>query len=421
MHYIITDTPLLKFLYLIEKLTFKTSYMKIITRILAILILFLSGTITSQNSRPIAELLVELSKNHMGSVTDVFTLDEIQVIRDHFAETTFPPNNESVANRRFSSSESVAIPINVVDINPIDYTAQILAASPIIEFPGAGAGLRGFDGTNRVLIIDNNNNGWKRNLGTGPPNFENLGQFTGVPLGHSITGIEVLPGPTAEIYGTTTNGVNDSRLVLIDISTRNVMPIGGNNGLILPIGLAHDENNNLYTIDIDDDVVYGMDTVSGAVSQIGELGTDANFGQAFFLNEANNQLTSLAYNSMIGDSEVRTVNPMTGESTSLGTISPGTVDQYGWGCSYDRDLLSTINSEIDGFSFYPNPVQNTLTLNATNSIETIEIYSVLGTMVKKQVIGKRTMQLDISELTKGAYILRVTTVKQSGVYKLIKD
>jgi len=395
--------------------------MKNISQILAIFFLLFSFTVNTQNARPIAELLEELSQNHMGSVTDVFTLDEIQVIRDHFAETTFPPNNESIiANRRFSSSESLVVPINVVDINPTDFTAQILAASPIIEFPGAGGSLRGLDGTNRVLIIDNNNNGWKRNLGTGPPNFENLGQFTGVPPGHSITGIEVLPGPMAEVYGTTTNGVDDSRLVLIDISTRNVMPIGGNNGLILPIALARDENNNLLTIDIDDDVVYGIDKVSGVVSQIGELGTDANFGQAFFLNEANNQLTSLAYNPMIGDSEIRTVNPMTGESTSLGTISPGTVDQYGWGCSYDRDVLDVGDSKIDGFSLYPNPAQNTITVKATNSIETIEIYSVLGSLVKKQSIGRRNMQIDISELSNGAYILRVTTAKQSGAYKLIK-
>jgi hypothetical protein len=395
--------------------------MKNITRILALFILCLCGTITSQNARPITELLDELSQNHMGSVLDVFTLDEIKVIKDHFAETTFPPNNESIiANRKFSSSESVATPINVVDIDPIDYTAQILAASPIIEFPGAGADLRGLDGTNRVFIIDNDNNGWTRNLGTGPPNFENLGQFAGVPPGHSITGIEVLPGPTSEMYGTSTNGIDDSRLVLIDITTRNVMPIGGNNGLILPIALARDEDNNLFTIDIDDDVVYGMDKVSGAVTQIGELGTDANFGQAFFLNEANNQLTSLAYNSMIGDSEVRTVNPMTGESTSLGTISPGTVDQYGWGCSYDRDLLGTIDSEIDGFRLYPNPAQNFITVTATNIIETIEIYSVLGTMVKNQAISRRNIQIDLSELHSGAYILRVITGKQSGAYKLIK-
>jgi len=60
-------------------------------------------------------------------------------------------------------------------------------------------------------------------------------------------------------------------------------------------------------------------------------------------------------------------------------------------------------------------------LNATINIESIEIYSVLGTLIKKLAIGRRNMQIDISELTKGAYILRVTKAKQAGAYKLIKN
>ena len=54
--------------------------MKNITKISILFVLCLSSAISAQNERPIEVLLEVLSQNHMGSVTDVFTLEEIQVI-----------------------------------------------------------------------------------------------------------------------------------------------------------------------------------------------------------------------------------------------------------------------------------------------------------------------------------------------------
>lgn len=396
--------------------------MKILTKGLVLLLLCFCGTITSQTERPINELLSILSQNHMGSVTDVFSLDEIQRIKNHYAETSFPSENFSgPGDIRYSSTQTVTNFL-ACDIDPLNIGfIEVLANSPIIEFPGAGAPINSLiPGQNDFIIIDNVNNFWNRDMGPPPIEFQNLGVLSGVPPGHSVTGIEILPGRIDQLFGMTTNGVNESQLIIIDVPTMSASPVGGNNGLILPIALARDGNNNLITGDIDDDITYKIDSSTGVVTPLGTLGYDANFGQGWFFDPASGMIVSLAYNGVIGDSEMRTIDPITGLSTSLGTIQPGTVQQFGWGASYDRDPLAIIDSEIDGFSFYPNPATDIITLKANNQIEAVEVYSVLGQIVLKKLINANTAEVAISHLVSGAYILKVSTHNQTGAYKLIK-
>ncbi len=397
--------------------------MKTIKRILLFIIFCISGIITSQNERSIHELFEVLSENHMGSVTDVFTLEELQIIKNHYTETNiFKEEVKSVVNIRYSSSESVATPINVTDINPNNLSAvEILAASPMTAFPGAGANLRGI-GLPRVLVIDDDGNAWRRDPGNNPGNITNLGLIDGIPPGHSITGIEVLPGPTSELYGISTNGVDESFLLAIDPNNLTATTIGDNNGLVLPISLACDEADRLILIDIDDDHTYSCDKETGVVSMIAPLGYDANFGQGLCYDQYSDKVVSLAYNPAVGDSEMRYIDPVTGNSSLVGTIQPGTVQQFGWGSAYDRDEVLTINeNSIDGFSFYPNPSNNTINLNASKTIESIEIYSMVGQLVIKDSGSNVNLKVDVSKLQSGYYVLKVISNNQSGVYKFIKE
>ncbi len=397
--------------------------MKQITQIVFVILVSICSTLTSQTERPINELLEVLSQNHMGSVTDVFSLEEIQVIKEYFAATTFPSNAGSVLEEiRYGATQTVTL-FEACDIDPGNIsTIEVLANSPIIEFPGAGAPINSIiPGQNDFIIIDNSNNFWNRDMGPPPIEFQNMGILSGVPPGHSVTGLEVLPGRTDQLFGITTNGVDNSQLIIIDVPGMTASPVGGNNGLILPIALARDGDNNLITGDIDDDITYKINPDTGTVTPLGTLGYDANFGQGWFYDETSGVIISLAYNGVIGDSEMRTINPVTGLSTSMGTIQPGTVQQFGWGASYDRDLLGIGESIIDGFSFYPNPASDFVTIKANEQIKTLEIYSVLGQRVLTQSINAQTSKIDISQLVSGAYILKVATHDESQAYKLIKQ
>ena len=65
----------------------------------------------------------------------------------------------------------------------------------------------------------------------------------------------------------------------------------------------------------------------------------------------------------------------------------------------DVDLKDDINIVL-----YPNPVQNTLQINALNSIDSIEIFNLLGQKVMEQ---KGSNAINVRSLSKGNYIVKI--------------
>ena len=82
--------------------------------------------------------------------------------------------------------------------------------------------------------------------------------------------------------------------------------------------------------------------------------------------------------------------------------------------------LSTTNPILEGFKMYPNPNHsNRLFFNNTDVIN-ITIINVLGKQVKSSKIASNE-SLDISELSKGIYLVKITNNKQFITKKLIKN
>lgn len=76
-------------------------------------------------------------------------------------------------------------------------------------------------------------------------------------------------------------------------------------------------------------------------------------------------------------------------------------------------------------SIYPNPVKSRLTVKITNLAETqtanLEMFSLSGSsMFKKEKITGST-EVDMSELPKGKYILKIVLGKEAGTWKIIKE
>ncbi|MDG1397022.1 MAG: endonuclease [Polaribacter sp.] len=82
--------------------------------------------------------------------------------------------------------------------------------------------------------------------------------------------------------------------------------------------------------------------------------------------------------------------------------------------------LSTTSPILEGFKMYPNPNHsNRLFFNNTDVIN-ITIINVLGKQVKSSKIASNE-SLDISELSKGIYLVKITSNKQFITKKLIKN
>ncbi|WP_437396488.1 T9SS type A sorting domain-containing protein [Flagellimonas lutimaris] len=77
------------------------------------------------------------------------------------------------------------------------------------------------------------------------------------------------------------------------------------------------------------------------------------------------------------------------------------------------------SADIDGFKLYPNPVtQGKVYIETTlNSPKKILVFDVLGTQVLQTTIIGR--ELNLSELDKGVYILRVFEKDKVATRKLI--
>lgn len=87
---------------------------------------------------------------------------------------------------------------------------------------------------------------------------------------------------------------------------------------------------------------------------------------------------------------------------------------------FDAALGLNDNSEMANFNLYPNPVNNTLYLSTSNQkIEKVHIYSMTGVLVKS--IETEVDSIDVSNLSLGSYLVRVTTNQGTATKKIIKQ
>ena len=84
--------------------------------------------------------------------------------------------------------------------------------------------------------------------------------------------------------------------------------------------------------------------------------------------------------------------------------------------------LSVGNFENENaFTYFPNPVKNTLTLNAQNTIEQVAMYNMLGQEVLRATPNTVDSELDMSQLQTGAYFVKVTIANITQTIRVIKQ
>lgn len=367
-----------------------------------VLLVFFSGTLSGFAQSNIDELLNRLNENHMGSITEVFTVEELAMLRVHIDAQY---DNNEIQNIEGGGKEIFA-PENV-NINFGHFNSDVpdvfnnLGPSGAADFEGAGA----FDPmSGNFMSIDNSGNVYEISQ-TGGYTFQGI---ITPPSGESFTGMEFDP-ETQQFYAISTDGVGVSSLSVVDLDLFTATIIG-DTGLILAIALAFDLAGTPYSYDIDTDMMYTINKMTGAATPLGSIGFDASFGQGMFLCPTSGNLYMTAFNNTTFQSEFRMVNTSTGNTTlmgALGSTSPGGTLQFGWSSSTESSL-SVEDFTTTNFKVYPNPAKNVLNLSASVQIERIEVYNMLGQKIMTQQLGNTTNTLDISDLKSGTYIVTVT-------------
>ncbi|MFH6991962.1 T9SS type A sorting domain-containing protein [Flavobacterium sp. FlaQc-48] len=85
--------------------------------------------------------------------------------------------------------------------------------------------------------------------------------------------------------------------------------------------------------------------------------------------------------------------------------------------AYTTNLGLGQNFETNKLIVYPNPVTNQMFISADNA-QKVEVYNLLGTLIK--TVEKDIESIDLSHLTAGHYIVKITTDQGTVTKKIIK-
>ena len=102
----------------------------------------------------------------------------------------------------------------------------------------------------------------------------------------------------------------------------------------------------------------------------------------------------------------------------LHTISKGDVSNlYYMSVVYTTTGIQ--DTEVSELTLYPNPVINTLSISSGVELKKVDVYSLTGVLVKRAEGNIRT--IDLSQLSKGSYLVKVFTAKGTITQKMIKE
>jgi hypothetical protein len=83
--------------------------------------------------------------------------------------------------------------------------------------------------------------------------------------------------------------------------------------------------------------------------------------------------------------------------------------------------LLTEKFETSTVKIYPNPVKNSLTIEANSAIDKIVVYSILGQEVISKSPKSSATTLQTSTLQRGTYIVKSTIGGKTTTSKFIKE
>ena len=84
------------------------------------------------------------------------------------------------------------------------------------------------------------------------------------------------------------------------------------------------------------------------------------------------------------------------------------------------ESLGTEDVDLSGFNYYPNPTNETINFSALENIERVTIYNLLGQKVVDQSMDVAVGVLNVANLAKGTYIMKVIVGSKTGTFKVIK-
>ncbi len=144
-----------------------------------------------------------------------------------------------------------------------------------------------------------------------------IGVVSGMESGAVATGMAFTDNTCYIVaYGTA------SVLYTLDVETATATTVGTiEDGIV--IALAANDEGQLFALDISTDVLFAVDPATGAGTEIGSIGFDANYAQGMGFDHNTGVLYLAAYNNGTSTPELRVADTETGNTALIGTLGDG--------------------------------------------------------------------------------------------------
>lgn len=104
-------------------------------------------------------------------------------------------------------------------------------------------------------------------------------------------------------------------------------------------------------------------------------------------------------------------------------LDPCSGASFGQAEDYTVSVGTLSNSAFDStdFTYYPNPVQNILSISTASSVDSIKVYNMLGQMVVEIAPKVSNPQVDMNELQSGVYLVTLEVEGSLQTFRVIKQ
>ena len=127
-----------------------------------------------------------------------------------------------------------------------------------------------------------------------------------------------------------------------------------------------------------------------------------------------------AYGQLLGDVINNAVKLTELDPTMEYCFTVSAVNSVGESAQSDEECALDVEELTATFNIYPNPVNDVLFIENGNNIEEVSIYTITGVMVYNEQCVSNNVQVNVSELEGGVYIIKVRTENNEIINRFVK-
>ena len=81
---------------------------------------------------------------------------------------------------------------------------------------------------------------------------------------------------------------------------------------------------------------------------------------------------------------------------------------------------ASVDENMSTSQIFPNPFASMVSIKAEKTIKSIRVYDIYGRLVKEQDVAEKCIELDLSDLSEGSYLIQLDFGNRSSAHRIVK-